>query len=433
MQETPNNTEKTKIPAALKVLAAVCGVGFVVYYYLSGNDLYTSLASGVAMAAVTYLVLCFLYGILLAMPNVGQKSEEAEILERYIKEHEGENAQSQSFSPPVSSPAPVSEPMPVQTAPMEKPDIDVSELKKKAEAAGPKRRGMSIVRIPGHYTVVDTETTGLDAEKDRLIEIAAIRVRSGKETARFETLINPGRKLTKKIVSLTGITDEDVKNAPSAEEALAAFLAFLKDDVIVAHNANFDVDFIFESLVRCGLPPIDNNFIDTLRIAKYIDPDVNNYKLSTLAKAYNIPQSTAHRALADCETTLALLRALDADAKQQGIDFMQIQKKAVVSKAKAREVVPCTGEGKPESPLYKKYCCFAGELNSMTRLEAMQAITDLGGFCRDKISGKTNYLIVGKNEYGEKTFNEKKAEEMIASGSEIRYVMESELLEMFSS
>lgn len=182
------------------------------------------------------------------------------------------------------------------------------------------------MRIPGHYTVVDTETTGLSPQEDRLIEIAAIRVRGGKEVARFETLVKPGCKLSKRITEITGITDEELKDAPTQQEALQRFVNFLMDDIIVAHNANFDVNFIYDSLERYELPPLKNNYVDTLRLAKYVLPDMNNYKLASLAKYYKIPQPVAHRALADCETTMHLLQKLGEDIEKQSVDLTQYQK-----------------------------------------------------------------------------------------------------------
>ena len=126
--------------------------------------------------------------------------------------------------------------------------------------------------------------------------------------ARFETLVKPGRKLSKAIVDLTGITDGELTNAPEPQDALQQFIDFLKDDIIVAHNANFDVNFLYDSMQRCGMNPLENNFVDTMRLAKCIRPDLSNYKLATLAKAYRIAQPKAHRALADCETTMAVLQ-----------------------------------------------------------------------------------------------------------------------------
>ena len=291
--------------------------------------------------------------------------------------------------------------------------------------------------MPKHYTVVDTETTGLDPQKNRLIEIAAIRIRGGKETARFETLIKPGRKLSKKITEITGITDEDLRDAPMPQDALQQFMDFLQDDIIVAHNANFDVNFIYDSLQRCALPPLKNNFVDTLRLAKFVLPCMEDYKLSSLANYYQIPQPVAHRALADCETTAQLLQKLEEDIKARSIDLTQYQKKGYSSQSKVAGITAEPGYEKPDSPLYGKRCVFTGELDSMTRREAAQLVVNIGGFCTDKVSKKTDYLITGRDEYhiGENAglgAKMSQANELIQGGAELRIITESDFLEMLA-
>lgn len=398
------------------VLSVIAGIGFAIYQIIKKEEPGAAIMAGFGVGVMAFVAFIFLSAM---VEQQDEKKIANDNLDKFIKEQdaikkkEENNVKAQAVRP-------------------QNVNVRVQEEASSKEKASRSVKGMSIVRIPKHYTVVDTETTGLDPEKDRLIEIAAIRVRGGKEVGRFETLVKPGRKLSKKIVSITNITDEMLKDAPAPEECLPKFLEFLRDDVIVAHNANFDVDFIYESLQRFGLPPLENNFIDTLRIARYVEPDMDNYKLSTLAKEYKIPQSTAHRALADCETTMAVLQHLDESAKEQGIDFKQIQKRTSFSKKKAADVVQNPGIEKPENSLYKKYCTFTGELDTMTRLEAMQAVVDIGGFCRDKVSKKTNYLIVGTNEYGEKSASEKKVEELVEGGLEIQTINESAFLKMLA-
>lgn len=398
------------------VLSVIAGIGFAIYQIIKKAEPGAAIMGGFGVGVVVLVALVMLAGV---VEQMDEKKTANDNLDKFIKEQdaikkkEENNVKAQAVRP-------------------QNVNVRVQEEESPKEKASRSVKGMSIVRIPKHYTVVDTETTGLDPEKDRLIEIAAIRVRGGREVGRFETLVKPGRKLSKKIVSITNITDEMLKDAPAPEECLPKFLEFLRDDVIVAHNANFDVDFIYESLQRCGLPPLENNFIDTLRIARYVEPDMDNYKLSTLAREYKIPQSTAHRALADCETTMAVLQHLDESAKEQEIDFKQIQKRASFSKKRAADVVQNPGLEKPENSLYKKYCTFTGELDTMTRLEAMQAVVDIGGFCRDKVSKKTNYLIVGTNEYGEKSASEKKVEELVEGGLEIQTINESAFLKMLA-
>ena len=179
----------------------------------------------------------------ISSPYDAQKSRDLQTLDRFIEEKEKE-----AIAKPISTAPPT--PRRPQSAPVQNEHTVKASTKVER-----KSKGRSIVRIPGHYTVVDTETTGLDPQTDRLIEIAAIRVRAGKEVARFETLVKPGRKLSKAIVDLTGITDGELTNAPEPQDALQQFMEFLKDDIIVAHNANFDVNFLYDSMQRCGMDP----------------------------------------------------------------------------------------------------------------------------------------------------------------------------------
>lgn len=390
-----------KTPFLIKILSVVCGVGFVAYYLVQGWEFVTAVLSGIVCGGLALLGLTFVYGLICGAAESGRST-----VEKFNKpERETKVVDHKEFRP--------------------------------TEKVERKEKGYSMVRIPRHYTVVDTETTGLDPQRDRIIEIAAIRVRAGKEVARFETLVKPGRRLSKKIVELTGITDADLKDAPKQSEALQKFQEFLRDDVIVAHNAHFDVNFLYDSFQRCELPPLKNNFVDTLRLAKCIRPELDNYKLATLAEDYKIPQPTAHRALADCETTMAVLQKLSEDIDQQSIDLTQYQKFGYDSPFKVSEVTAEPDHEKPENPLYGKCCVFTGELESMTRLEAAQLVVNIGGTCRDKVTKKTNYLIVGKDEChiganAGKSAKELAAEELIEQGMDLHILTEKEFLSMLS-
>lgn len=390
------------------IAAGICGVGFAAYYYFGqGWEISLAIASGALMGALSYLGICFLYGMVAgAAESVFHKG----ILPENEKSAGGMTKSNLERTPEKREPTP------------------------KVER---KNKGRSIVRIPGHYTVVDTETTGLSPQEDRLIEIAAIRVRGGKEVSRFETLVDPERPLSTEIVELTGITNAELNGAPKPQDALQRFIDFLKDDIIVGHNANFDVNFLYDSMQRCGMKPLENNFVDTMRLAKCIRPDLNNYKLATLAKTYRIAQPKAHRALADCETTMAVLQKLDEDARQQKIDFTQIQKKGYSSRSRVAGIVAEPGKERPEHPFYGKHFAFTGELDSMTRLEAAQMIVNIGGLCTDRVTQKTNYLIAGKDEfYGDnsdcKTLNRQRAEELIGQGAGLQILTEEAFLKMLA-
>lgn len=402
------------------IAGVIGGIAFAAYRLFRGAAIGAAAGQGVFAGLLVFGVLC-------AISNAfnAQSQQDSQNLDRFIEEKKKE-----AVAKPISTASPASQRP--QSMPMQNEHAAKSSTKVER-----KSKGRSIVRIPGHYTVVDTETTGLDPQADRLIEIAAIRVRAGKEVARFETLVKPGRKLSKAIVDLTGITDGELTNAPEPQDALQQFIDFLKDDIIVAHNANFDVNFLYDSMQRCGMNPLENNFVDTMRLAKCIRPDLSNYKLATLAKAYRIAQPKAHRALADCETTMAVLQKLDEDARQQKIDFTQIQKKGYSSRSRVAGIVAEPGKERPESPFYGKHCVFTGELDSMTRWEAAQAVVNIGGLCTDKVTQKTSYLIAGKNEfYGadseRKTINLQKAEELIRQGADLRILTEDVFLDMLA-
>ena len=152
------------------------------------------------------------------------------------------------------------------------------------------------------YCVIDTETTGLEPELNRIIEISAIKYRDGKEVARFVKLINPERKLSSVITKITGITDRDLSGKPKINKILPEFIKFIGDDVLVAHNMNFDIKMIVCECYRCGIPAINNKLIDTIPIAKKLIPSsyIPNYKLETIKNFFNI-KLDSHRADVDCE------------------------------------------------------------------------------------------------------------------------------------
>lgn len=175
-------------------------------------------------------------------------------------------------------------------------------------------KGCSLGVFPDNCCVIDIETTGLNSKADAIIELGAIRVRDRKITETFSTLIRPPFDIPSEISQLTGISDEMVENAPELEDVLDDFLAFTGDDILVAHNANFDINFIYDNVTTITGDSFNNDFVDTLRIARKVLPALRHHRLSDLTRYYGIERNTAHRALADCEQTYELLYALERDA-----------------------------------------------------------------------------------------------------------------------
>ncbi|MCQ2752465.1 MAG: 3'-5' exonuclease, partial [Coriobacteriales bacterium] len=161
-------------------------------------------------------------------------------------------------------------------------------------------------REPYVYVVCDTETTGLDTKNDSIIEIAAI-IWDGKNILdSFQTFVNPLKTLPPEITELTGITPEDIKDAPLATVAVEDFYAFAGDLDIVAHNASFDKSML-EKEVKDKIPK--NNWIDSLEFARTVLPKFKNFKLKTLGEAFELSKPS-HRAMDDVITTAQLMNIL---------------------------------------------------------------------------------------------------------------------------
>ena len=147
--------------------------------------------------------------------------------------------------------------------------------------------------------VLDTETTGLDYTRERIIEFAAVRLENGKIKDEFQTLINPHQHIRKSSQAVHGITQEMVEDAPSEEEALPKILEFIGDYPIVAHNVIFDYSFLNEAKLRVFGEKLENPRIDSQAMFKEIAPDLESHGLEALTKRFNVDLTNHHRAMAD--------------------------------------------------------------------------------------------------------------------------------------
>lgn len=158
------------------------------------------------------------------------------------------------------------------------------------------------------YVCLDLETTGLDAKKNKIIEIGAVKVVDGRMAGEMETFVNPGIKLEERIVELTGIRDEQLAGAPEIGEILPNLLAFIGEDVLLGHSVLFDYSFVKKAAVNQKLS-FEKKGIDTLKIARKFLPDLESRSLGFLCSHFAIEHS-AHRALADAKATVALYEKL---------------------------------------------------------------------------------------------------------------------------
>lgn len=158
------------------------------------------------------------------------------------------------------------------------------------------------------YISIDLETTGLNPKQDKIIEIGAVKVIKGIVADTYSTFVNPGRLLEERVVTLTGIRDEDLQKAPSMEEVLPQLLDFLEDYPLLGHRILFDFSFLKKAAVDRKMS-FERKGIDTLKIARKYLPELEHRNLNYLCAYYQIPHQ-AHRALADAEATRALYEKL---------------------------------------------------------------------------------------------------------------------------
>ena len=147
--------------------------------------------------------------------------------------------------------------------------------------------------------VLDTETTGLDYTKEKMVEFAAVKLVNGKIKEEFQTLINPQQHIRKSSIAIHGITSDMVADAPTEEEAMPMIMDFIQDYPIVAHNAIFDYTFINEASKRVFGKEISNSRIDSQQMFKEVYPDLEAHGLEALTTKFKVPLTNHHRAMAD--------------------------------------------------------------------------------------------------------------------------------------
>ena len=230
--------------------------------------------------------------------------------------------------------------------------------------------------------------------------------------------MNPGRPIPFDVVDLTGITDEDVKDAPEFKDILPDLVALLEDLPIVAHNASFDISFLSDAFSAAGLR-LRNKSIDTVTLARKSFPGLPSYTLEHLKVSLQLADQPSHRALSDVYTTAELFSYCNnelrrsqfakdreenntADNTKGSVDS-ESQKpprkgaKRFQSQPKPSEITCTVDQIDASCPLCGKQLVFTGEL-SMSRAEAMQIAVNSGAVVKTSVSRKTDYLVVGKQD-----------------------------------
>lgn len=164
-------------------------------------------------------------------------------------------------------------------------------------------KGQSLIKNLDDYTVLDIETTSLDSKDGEILEISAIKVRNKIVVGEFSKILKVSY-LGDFTISLTGITEEMVeKYGEEPEKVLQEFLNFLENDIIIGHNVNFDINFLYDNLKSKLDIYLTNDYIDTLRLSRMLLPFMSRHRLDDLIDYFKLEKRNEHRTLNDCKLT----------------------------------------------------------------------------------------------------------------------------------
>ena len=302
--------------------------------------------------------------------------------------------------------------------------------------------GANLYSLPTSFVAVDAETTGLDFDLCNIIEIGAVKVNDGKIVDSFKSLIKVDEKLPTFIVHLTGITDEMLADAPSLNEVATDFDVFVGDSILLAHNASFDMNFLYAAYERALGKPLRNDYVDTLRVARRALPQLQHRTLPDLCEIFEVVNEGEHRAYGDALATVQcylLMRDIVIESFGDEAAYANSFARGTASGShlKAKDIVATTDDIDEGNPLFGMRCVFTGAMTSMVRADAMLALKNVGGEPQDTVRKDTDYLVVGNDGYSSAIQSApgkiKKAQANQLKGLPIRIISEDTFLAMLEA
>ncbi len=234
-------------------------------------------------------------------------------------------------------------------------------------------------RDPDSYVVVDLETTGLQPAKDRILEIGAVKVENGEVKDTFCTFINPRMAIPPFIQALTGITQDMVENAPTAEQAFYEFLDFCGDRDLMGHNLMFDYSFLKHQAANLKLS-FEKRGIDTLKIARSVLPELESRSLTSLCEYFQINREQAHRAFHDALATHEV--------------YEQLKKRAREGQERLFVPVPLLYKAKKQGPITNSQKAY---LNDLVKYHKISLDVEIDSLTKNEASRRIDKII---SEYG---------------------------------
>lgn len=280
-----------------------------------------------------------------------------------------------------------------------------------------------------NYTMLDIETTGLYPYRDRITELGGVKVRNGQIVDQYTNLVkfSKNNSVPAFITKLNGITEEQiVKEGIPAEQAIREFREFIGDDVIIGYNVNFDLNFLYDLSQKYGLPVLDNDYVDVLRLARTYYPRERHNRLLDCMQRAGIAQVESHHGLQD---SLDTIKVYDDFAQHFTDDLLE------KAQSKIKNIDLTTGELDYvdlgwHNPVQNKNIVLSGNIH-MNEAEAGKMINNMGGQVDDSVLATTNYLIMGDHDFFRKDNQDlNAARDLIKNGAKIKRFSETFFLSM---
>jgi DNA polymerase-3 subunit epsilon len=225
-----------------------------------------------------------------------------------------------------------------------------------------------------------------------------------------------------------------LNSAPPIKDVIKDYVSFIGDSIVVGHNINFDINFIYYNYYNICKERFVNNYMDTLRLARIALPHLEHHRLKDLIEYFKLAPFNLHRSLEDCNATFDIYSRLKRFIIENDIS-LKPKKSKVSKKIDLKNITATTDNFDTSHPFYNKCCVFTGKLDKMIREDAARIVANLGGINENNITKKTNFLILGNNDYCStikdgKSTKHKKAEKYILEGSDLKIITENVFYDM---
>jgi len=228
------------------------------------------------------------------------------------------------------------------------------------------------------YVAVDLETTGIGTKREKITEIGMVKVVDGSVVGTYHTLVNPYRAIPERVVELTGITDEMVKDAPGIEEVLPAVIEFCEGFPLLGHQIIFDFGFLTQAAVNAKIK-FEKDGLDTLKLCRYLMPGAEKKNLGAACAYFGITPDTAHRALSDAMSAHLL--------------YVKLMEQFGETRSELFEAKKLVFKAKKERPATKRQKEHLHDLLKYHRIETTVQVDKMSG---NEISRMIDYIIFNR-------------------------------------